>query len=164
MTISDEAMNYGGSLTYRKFTIPFNDPNLIALGAVTAGNVNLDVSSLTNPPIQPVTSPAQNFMLQPAAKILGVYVKASVAFTGTGPLSALTVSVGNAVSNTEFTAAFDIFQAVADTTIQETALFKAGRQTASQVFARFTSTGGNLNVLLTGSVDIFVLFMDVTTP
>jgi len=165
MTITDVAVGLGGLVTLRKFTIPYNDPNLIALGAVTAGNVNLAVSSLTNAPIQPTTSPVQGYLLNQAAKILGVCIHHTTAFTGTGPLTALTVSVGNSISNTQFTNTQDIFQATGDTVLLETGgLFKCGQITPSQVFARFTATGGNLNVLTAGSVDIYVMFTDVTSP
>lgn len=156
MQVTDVAINYGGGLTYRKFTIPWNDPLLIALGAVTSGQIPLKIGS---------DSGAANFSLPQGAKIIGVFVKHSIAFTGTGPLTALTLSLGkNGGSTTLFTSTFDVFQAVADTTLQETAMFKAGQLTSLVPAVNFVATGGNLNVLLGGSVDVYVLFLNVTMP
>lgn len=155
MQVQDIGFNYGGSLTYRKWTLAYNDPDIVALGAVTSGQVKLRVGSGAND---------STFIFPAGSKVLGVFVKHSVAFTGTGPLSALTISLGiSGGTTTFFTATFDIFQAVAATTVQETAMFKMGQATALTPAVNFVATGGNLNVLTAGSVDVYVLFMDVTT-
>jgi hypothetical protein len=103
------------------------------------------------------------FTLGAGSKILGVEVKHSVAFSG-GTINAMTVSVGNASSATAYTSAYDIYQAVLNTNLQETALFKAGTAAAVDVLATFTSTAGNLVAATAGSVDIKVLYLNVTTP
>ena len=134
-------LNLGGALEYRRFTVPYTD---LTDTAGTSKAVTL-------------------FTIPKGGKILGVFAKHSVAFAGVA-ISAMTVSVGKSGSTTFFTSAFDIFAAVADTTVQETALFKCGQLTALAVIATFTSTGANLTVLTAGSVDIYVLFANVTTP
>jgi len=134
-------MDLGGSLEYRRFTIPYTDLN------TTAG---------TNKAISLFTLPQ-------AGKVLGVFVKHSASFTG-GSISAVTVSVGKAGTVTHFTSTFDILQAAADTTVQETSLFKSGQLTSLAVIADFISTSADLDKLTAGSVDIYVLYLNVTTP
>ena len=67
---------------------------------------------------------------QQYSKIIGTTVKHSTAFAGTG-LTSLTVSLGDSTSNTAYTGTFDIFQAVATTTFQDTALFKSTTMAAT---------------------------------
>jgi len=62
-----------------------------------------------------------------------------------------------------FTSAFDIFAAVTDTNVQETALFKHGNKAALPVLATFTPTGDTCAAATAGQVDIDVAFMNVTT-
>jgi hypothetical protein len=90
-------------------------------------------------------------------KIRGAVVKHSEAFTG-GTLSAMTVSVGTTGTPTRYTSAFDIFQAAADTTFQDTDLMKSETMAAAghSVIAQFVSTGDNVVNATAGSVDIWV--------
>ncbi len=89
-------------------------------------------------------------------KSCGVSVKHTAAFTG-GTVATLTVSVGDAAgSATTYTAAFNIFQAPSNTVFQDTAELISATYAASTIQAFFTSTGGNLNTLTTGSVDFDV--------
>ena len=135
MQTTSIALNVGNGLEYRKFTIPYTDLT------GTAG----------------LTQAVALFTLPAGGKVIGVYAKNSVAFAGT---TTLTVSVGKSGTATHFSAALDIKAAVADTTVQKTALFKSGQQTALAVIATFTSTVDNLTALTAGSVDIWVLFMN----
>lgn len=134
------ALDFGSGPRYEKFTIGYAELSAAAL-----------------------TKDITLFTLPRAGKILGVFVKHSVAFGG-GSISAVSVSVGKSGSTTFFTSAFDILQAVADTTVQETALFKGGQLTALPIVARFTSVTANLSALTAGSVDIYVLYLPVSTP
>lgn len=95
--------------------------------------------------------------------ILGVRIKHSTAFAG-GSISALTVSVGKTGSVTYFTSTQDIFAAVADTTLLETALFKHGQLTALDLIATFTPTGDTVAACTAGVVNIDILYFDNTTP
>lgn len=162
MTITDIALGLGGLFTYRKFTITYQD--LVAMGASATGSINLCVASLANAPIQPVVSPAQGYLLEQTAKMLGICFHQTVQFASTASaISALTLSIGNAVSNTEFTSAQSIFAAPADTTVYELAMFKSGQISPNQVFAYFTATGGNLSIMTAGSVDVYCLYMNVSS-
>ena len=88
--------------------------------------------------------------------VTGVRIKSATAFTG-GGASACTVSVGSAAGNaTTFSAAYDIFQAVADTALQMTSMFKAATYAQDTLQAFFTSVGANLNALTAGVVYIDV--------
>jgi len=138
--ISGIASNLGGSLEYRRFQITYSD--------LTTAD----------------TTHTQALMTLPAggAQILGVFVKHSTAFSG-GSLSSMTVSVGKSGSVTFFTSTFDIYQAVADTTVQETSLFKKGQLTALPVIATFTGSH-NVNTATAGVVDIYILYVNQTTP
>jgi len=133
------AANLGGFVEYRKFSLTYAD-------LTTAGT----------------TQTIALFTLPANAKILGVYQKHSVAFAG-GSLSSMTVSVGSAIGATQFTATFDVFQAVADTTVQETAMFKSGTA-AAQVVNSYWTGSHNVNTATAGALDICVLFLNVSTP
>lgn len=106
--------------------------------------------------------PVALFTTQQDSIILGARVKQSVAFAG-GSISAMTVSVGKSGSVTFFTAAHDIFAAVADTTVYETALFKHGQKTGLAIIATFTPTGDTVAACTAGSVDIDVYYIDCST-
>jgi hypothetical protein len=139
MQVEDIALNLGAGLEYRRFTVGFAD--------LTAAATTQDVALFTLPA---------------GGKILGVFQKHSVPFSG-GSLTTMTCAVAKASSATFFTSTFDVFQAVADTTVQETSLFKSGQLTALAVVAHFIGSH-NVNTATAGSVDIFVLYLNVTTP
>jgi hypothetical protein len=139
MVSSYIASNLGGFVEYRKFSLTYAD-------LTTAGT----------------TQTIALFTLPANSKILGVYQKTSVAFSG-GSLSTMTVSVGSALSATQFTATYDAFAAVNDTNVQETAMFKSGTAAAQAVNAYWTGSH-NVNTATAGAIDICVLFLNVTTP
>ncbi len=135
------ALALGEGLLYKRFTITHAD----LTDTDTEQTINL-------------------FTLGKGSKVLGVNIKHSVAFAG-GTINAVTVSVGSAIVGAAgFAAAYDIFAAVANTSLQETAGFKSGGYDAQTVYAVFTSTAGNLDTATAGSVDIDILVADVTTP
>lgn len=104
------------------------------------------------------------FTLPKGGVIIGVKIKHSASFTG-GGLGSMTVSVGDTVGPTvdAYAAAFNIFQAAADTTMQLTNEFKATTHVADAVKANFTGDA-NVSVATAGSVDITVFFWNITTP
>src|SRR5262252_1185393 len=87
--------------------------------------------------------------------VLYVRIKHSTAFSG-GGLTALTVSVGKSGgSATFFAPAFNIFQAVADGTLQENVATNGmGQLSAVTIQANFTATGANLSAITAGTVQI----------
>lgn len=95
--------------------------------------------------------------------ILGVRAKHSVAFAG-GSLSAMTLLVGKSGTTNFFTSAFDIFAAVATTTVQETALFKMGQVAALAVLATFTPTGDTCANCTAGAVIVDIFHWSCSTP
>jgi hypothetical protein len=134
------ASNSGSYLVTRRFTVNYSEITAAAL--VKAWSL---------------------FTLPAGGKILGVEIKHSTAFSG-GAVSAATVSVGVATEVARYAAAFNIFQAVADTTLQETTEFKSGQRTAASVIAYFTTVGANISALTAGVVEITVTFLNVSTP
>ena len=152
MTNTFLATSLGQGIKNIKFIIGYNDPLLIALGAVTSGQINLQYLG-------------NNWNLPANCKIIGIEVKTTTAFTGSGSLSGLTASVGISGSVAFFTATYDCFAAVADTP-QETALFKAGTRAAVPVLVNWIATGGTgkLNGLTAGVLEITIYFLNVTTP
>ena len=102
------------------------------------------------------------FTTQQDSIILGVRVKQNVAFAG-GSLSAMTLLVGKSGTTNFFTSAADIFAAVADTTVQETALFKHGQKTGLAILVTFTPTGDTVAAATAGSVDVDIWYIDCTT-
>ncbi len=102
------------------------------------------------------------------ALITGVDVKHSAQFSdGVGAMTQVTVSVGSAGGGTTFyTSATNIGEAtaVADTTLQSTALFKRYTAASEDLLATFLSTGrdfgsGAATYLTGGSVDIGVCWV-----
>lgn len=133
-------VNLGQGLTGKKFTIDYTD-----LTATAA------------------TSKAQALWTLPAgAKITAVNIYHTTAFAGTS-ITAMTVSVGKSGTATHFTATLDIFAAVADSGVLETAMFKSGQKTALPVIATFTATGANLTALTAGQVVIEVYYVNPNT-
>jgi hypothetical protein len=156
MVKQDIAAQLGGRIRYTQFLISYVDLTPIA----GSGVQNITLADQTNPTSKffiPNNPTAVN------GKILGVSVKHSIAFAGAGPLTAMTVSLGVTGAVTRFTSAFDIFQAVSDTALQETACFKLGQYSATQLVAAFTPTGGTLAQLTAGAVAISLLWVDVST-
>ncbi len=135
------ASNFGNGPEIRQFTITFAD---LTTAATT----------------QAITL----FTLPKGGIIIGVKIKHSVLFSG-GGLGSMTVAVGDTATSTAnaYATAFDVFQAVADTTMQLTNEFKATTNAADAVKATFTCNL-NVNVATAGVVDITVFYWNVTTP
>lgn len=152
MQRTDLVTSMGGNVTYVKFTIPYTD---LTGTASTALTTNL----LANPSVGNTTA----FQIPQAGVVQGVKVHPTVAFAGT-LVSAMTVSVGVTGTTTALTSAYDIFQAVSNTVVQETALFKSTTIAPITVTVTFTATGANLTALTAGSVDIYICMLNVSTP
>lgn len=152
MTKQDLALNYGGRVRAVRFTVGFAD--LQATSGSGAKAVTLADSD----------NPSLVFTLPNYSKVCGVSVKTTTAFAG-GSLSALTVSLGISGSATRFTAAYDIFQAVADTTIQETAMWKLGQASAiaGGLILTFTPTGDSCSAATAGAMFVDVFFVEMTS-
>lgn len=138
MQVSELATGLGQGVTFRRFVVTYLDLQaIVGAGAKTVALFSLPIGAI----------------------ILGVRQKHSVAFAG-GALSAMTVSTGKSGTATYFTAAQDVFAAVADGTVQETALFKHGQFTALPVIATFTPTGDTVAAATAGSVAIDIAFLN----
>jgi hypothetical protein len=142
--ISTVLQTFGPSTVNVRTVISFSD--LIGF-ASTTGTINLPLG------YPGVTTP----VVPRGTYVKNVRIKHTASFTG-GAITAVTVSVGSAAgSATSFAGAFNIFQAVADTTLQ------GGPPTVAQVTyaadtitAVFTSTSANLSALTAGVVNIDV--------
>lgn len=140
---------------YTDFTLTYAD--------LTAAASSQEIQLLFNPPASPISIVTpQPFQLYAGSVMLGVRIIASTAFRG-GSLSAMTVSVGASGDSTRFAAAFDIYQAVGPTVLQETAEFKSGSSLAIPVTVTFSATGDNVRAVTAGLVDIFLYYIPVPT-
>jgi len=94
-----------------------------------------------------------------------VRVKHAQAVAG-GTISAATVSVGSAAGNaTSFTAAFNVFQAVADGTFQiSSSNPKAITYAEDTMYAQVVTTGGNVNAATAGVIHVDVCYWHITVP
>jgi hypothetical protein len=126
----------------------------------TAGTSNLFVGG-SSPPFN-VAGPT--LALGQGSIPLYIRVKHFIAFSG-GTLSALTVEVGKLGGATNFfTTAFNIFQAVADGTLQEVVGITAGQLSSITPTITFRPTGDALANITAGGVAIDILWAQVTTP
>lgn len=133
---------------------------------LTAAATTQTITLLANPAsnVSGITGGSPNLTLNQGSLILYIRIKHSVAFAGTS-WTACTVSVGKSGGATNYFApAFNIFQAVADGTLQETVMPPMGQLSACTLTVTFTSTGGNLNVCTAGTVNIDILALPVSTP
>jgi len=97
------------------------------------------------------------FNLDPLEFVVGYVVKHSTAFSG-GSVTGLNLSLGIAGNNTKHVNSFDVFQGVTTTAFLSQNLNDMESFSATTtVFAKFTSTGSNLDSLTAGSVDIWLL-------
>lgn len=152
MQRTDLALALGGNLTYVKYTIPYTDLT------ATAGLVQT-TTLLANPG----SGGTATFQIPQGGVAMGVKVHPTVAFAGPS-ISAATISVGVTGSVTGLTSAYDVFQAVTATVVQETAMFKSTSISAIAVTYTFTVVGANLTVLTAGSVDVYICYLNVSTP
>lgn len=154
MIRTDAGLALGGNLSYAKWTFGYNDVN------GTAGTT-LALTLLENPEGGNTTTA---FQIPQAGVIMFVYVHHTVPFAGTG-ITGMTVSLGVlGGSATAFTSAFNVFQAAANTTYQLTTGPLTTTIAAQSLTANFTSTGANLSLATAGAVDIYLCWLDVSTP
>ena len=146
----DLATSLGGRVRFVRFIISYKDLQL------TSGSGAKEIA-LTD-----ADNPTLTFQIPAYGKILGVGLKTTVAFTG-GSLSAMTMSLGVHGALTRFTSAYDVFQAVGDTVLQETSLFKLGQASATALAVSFTPTGDTCANCTAGSLFLDILFLDVST-
>jgi len=103
------------------------------------------------------TFTATLYQLDPKEYVLGYTVKHSTAFAG-GSVSTITVALGIAGNNDKHTTDFDVRQAVGDGVLDNTSLnLIESFANTTTIYARFTSSGANLDSLTAGSVDVWVL-------
>lgn len=137
------ALSFGTGLKYEEWTITYSD---------------LTTAGLTQ---------AINLVALPAGSgfLLGVRIKHGTQFAAPAA-SSLTVSVGSTVAGAAgYASAFQILSAaVADTTLQMTALFARATAAAETVQATFTAVGGNVNTMTAGAVTIGLLYGVPTDP
>lgn len=155
MIRNDVGLGLNGGLAYVKFTLTYSDLSTAGLSQ----SINLQQNPIPGGAV--AITPAVNFQIPQGGVLLGVRIHHTTAFSG-GAITAMTVSVGKSGSNAFFASAFDVFQAVGDTTLQETSLFKAGGINAVPVTATFTSIGANVNAATAGSVDIYLCLLNVS--
>lgn len=167
MQRQDLAASLGPNIAFLKYTITYND--LAALAAATTpttfylatdpGGNPFQAPSTTAPPS------ASNFVIPQAGYINYVKIHPTISFTG-GSTTACTVSVGKLGGSATFVApAFNVFQAVADTTLQETFAVASGQLSAWGITVTFTGDGvRNLTAYTAGSVDIYISYTAVSTP
>lgn len=97
------------------------------------------------------------FSLLAGGVVHGIKLKHSTAFAGTA-ITAVTLAVGNAITADKYSTAFDVLQAVADTTF----ILASGIQTeshgsATNILLTVTTTGANTSALTAGVVDVWAL-------
>ncbi len=138
-----------GQLTYRKFTITYKDVNTVAN---TTATLNLK------------TPDGRDYVLPQGSIVLAARAKHSVAFAG-GAISDMSFVVGKAGTTNWLITDLDIDAAVADTTLVNlgTPTSNVGHADVALI-ATIGSTGANLTALTAGSVDVYLLIAEVTTP
>jgi hypothetical protein len=109
----------------------------------------------------------QNITLQTLPKgsvVQWVRIKHAEAVAG-GSISAATLSVGSSAGTaTSFASAFSVSQAVSDTTAQISAGPVAATYAEDTMYARITTTGGNVNTATAGLIYVDVCYWHVTVP
>jgi hypothetical protein len=148
MVITNLATRLGSGFKLTRYTVTYADLQGIGTGA------SPQTLALFTLPIQDM--------------IIGVRVVNVKNFTSSGAIGALTsltVSLGKTGSVTYITAAYNIFAASSDTTVQETSLFIHGQLSALPVLLNFVYGGGgdtlaNANA---GQFDVDVATWGLTT-
>lgn len=148
----DLALNYGGRVRCTRFTIGFAD-----LQATSGAGAKSIVMADAN-------NPSLSFTIPAFSKIVGASVSPQTSFTG-GSLSAMTFSLGVSGALTRFTAAFDVFAAVSDTNLQETAMWKLGQKSAlvGALLGTFTPTGDSNSNCTAGALFVDIYWVEQTT-
>lgn len=151
MTKKDFAVQYGNGVRATIFTVTF-----------------ADLQAISGSGAQPITladadNPLKLFTIPQYSRIMSIMVKTSVAFTG-GSLSGMTMSLGVTGAVTRFTAAYNIFQTIGDTVLQETASPASGQySTINAIIATFTPTADTLANCTAGQLEIEILWAEVTS-
>jgi hypothetical protein len=159
MTQQGLAGNLGGSIQFWSFQFNYLDLQGTTTASGVAYTFNL-YNQLSGPPYN--TSVAMT--IPQGSFILYTRVKHSTPFTG-GSLTGMTVSVGKlGAANNFFTQAFNVFQAVADGTLQETFAQPNGQLSTYTPTVTFTPTGDTLAHCTAGVLNIDVAIFPVTTP
>lgn len=149
---TDIASAMGANVAYCKFTIGFQD---LTVFAAASQAIPLVANALSNIPAL--------FNIPQGGAMLGVGIHHTVPFAGTG-ITAMTVSLGAAGNVSLYANPFNIFQPAANTTFQNTQQFAMSIGAATTVLANFIATGANLALLTAGSVDIYIYWINVSTP
>lgn len=159
MTQQGLAGNLGGTIQFWSIQFTYVDLQGTSTASGVANTFNL-YNQLYGPPYNQsvaMTIPQGSF-------ILYTRVKASTPFAG-GSLSAMTVSLGKSGSaNNFFTQAYDVFQAVADGTLQETFAQPNGQLSSYTPTVTFTPTGDTLAHCTAGVLNIDIALFLTTTP
>lgn len=94
--------------------------------------------------------------------IVGAVIRPTVSFAGPG-ITNVTIGLGWSSTATNFASPYSVSQAIFDNTSQESfGSFYIGDFVAAwPVYARAVSTGGNLNTLTAGTVDIYLFTIDL---
>jgi hypothetical protein len=162
MQRTDVGVALGNGQELVKYTIAYTD--------VTASNSVQTIYLPTNPGGNAVQVPtstappnAANFQIPQAGWIYYVKIHQTSAWTGSG--STLTMSLGKlGSSNTWITPAVNINTNVSDTTVSETFSVPSGQISAWGVTATFTYSVALLSSLNQGLVDIYLGYMNVSSP
>lgn len=152
----DVGCGLGGGYALTKWTFTFQD--------LTAAATTQAINIQENPIPGAVTiTPATNFIIPQGGVILYSRIHHTVAFAG-GALSSMTISIGKSGGSATFVEpAFNVFQAVADNTLQEGGLIFNAQMSSWTPNVTFTSIGANVSAATAGSVDIYLAYIDVTT-
>ena len=160
----DVGLGMGGALQLVKYTISYLD---------LATYISSQTQTFTLPQDPPslgavsITTPA-NYIIPEGGVNMGVKIHHTSSFNGsssTGTMTNVTVSLGTQNSGPTFLASpFNVFQAVGDNVLQETANFKSGQMSSAVVTATFTVTGSAmLATMYQGSVDLYMCNLNVST-
>jgi len=129
-------------------------------GSGVAGTSNLFISP--NTPPYNVAGPTLTF--GQGSVVLYLRVKQYASFTG-GSLTGMTVGIGKGSSNNFFNLTpFNVFQAVGDTTLQETTGIPMGQLSSVTPTITFTPTGDLLSNCTAGGLAVDIIWAGVTTP
>ena len=159
MTQQGLATNLGGAIQFWSFQFTYSDLAGNAAASGVAATLNL-YNTLSGPPYN--TTTAMTF--PQGSFIIYTRVKHSTPFTG-GSISAMTVSVGKSGGAVNFfTQAFNVFQSVADGTLQETFAQPMGQLSATTPTVTFTPTGDKVANCTAGVLNIDIAVAMVTTP
>lgn len=160
---TDIITGLGGAISTVKYTLTYSDLTTAGTSQTISLNANPGGNAVNTPATStPINS--ANFQIPQTGKVLTCTIHHTTAFSG-GAITAMTVSVGKVGGSNTFVApAFNVFTGAADTNLQESFAVGSGQITAWGVTVTFTSTGGNVNAATAGSVDIYITYLNVSSP